>query len=528
MNEDKRNVNEVTSSGTESTENTVKANDVAKAKKSKKNNGGLMAFLKSRKAKHGTIATAIVAIVVVLTVVVNVIFGILNERFPEMAIDLTTNNSFELQNDTVDYMAHLKKDVTINILLSKDEFLKQGSYFVQAQKLLDKMESKSNGKLKVKYIDLASAPTFASKYPDIDWSSSTSNYIALAVCDKEYKTLTLEECFEYDEATYSYYGSYSFTNTKIEQAVVTAILNVTTDDKILVNMITGNQERDYTGMKKLLSNNAYNVEEISLATSDINSKAKFVVLFAPSVDLDESAIDKLSVWLENDSKYGRTLIYVPSPEKVETPNLDDFLEEWGMQVNDGYVYETNSSRLVWNDTNFAFVVDYSDYYKKSLKNPNIPVVVSYSHDITLTNETMAHSLLVTSSDAGVQPYDADENWDYRESIAGEPLIVAAEGVKTNSDNATSNVVVFGSYDMFNETIMQYNSFNNSAYFMNMVNTIADKDDVGITIESKALESSELGITDVSTQNAMMVIFVILVPVAVFVAGIVVFVRRRNR
>lgn len=522
MNDDKKIINDVTSSEKESTKTTKKANKPQKSK------GGFKAFLKSRKAKHGSVAAAIVAVVIVLTIVLNVIFGLLNERFPEIALDLTSNGSFELQNDTVDYMSHLKKDVTVNILLTKDAFESQGSYFVQAQKLLEKMESKSNGKLKVKYVDLASEPTFASKYPNVDWSSTTTKYVALTVCDKEYKALTLEDCFAYDEATYSYYGSYSFTGTKIEQAVVTAILNVTTEDKPIVNIITGNQEQDYSGIKKLLDNNAYAVEEISLATTSLNNEAKLAVLFAPSVDLDEGAIEKLSVWLENDSKYGRSLIYVPSPEKVDTPNLDDFLEEWGMQVNDGYVYETNASRLVWNDTNFAFILDYSDYYKNNLKNPNIPVVISDTHDITITDDLKAHSLLTTSSDAGVQPYDADENWDYREDIAGEPLIVAAEGVKTNSDNKTSNLIVFGSYIMFNETVMQYNSFNNSAYLMNIVNTIAGKDDVGITIESKALESTELGVTDVATQNVLMVIFVILVPIAVFVAGIVVFIRRRNK
>ena len=80
--------------------------------------------------------------------------------------------------------------------------------------------------------------------------------------------------------------------------------------------------------------------------------------------------------------------------------------------------------------------------------------------------------------------------------------------------------------MFSDTIMKYNSFNNSAYFMNVINTIADKEDVGITIESKSIDNTELGITDVATQNTMLV--VIIIPIAILVAGFVFWLRRRNR
>ena len=128
----------------------------------------------------------------------------------------------------------------------------------------------------------------------------------------------------------------------------------------------------------------------------------------------------------------------------------------------------------------------------------------------------------------IYPVDADESWNYQEGIKGEALNIAAEGVKSNTDNSSSKVIVFGSFSMFSSDIMAYNSFNNSGYFMNMINTIADKDDAGITIQGKSMENAELGITDATTKNAMFVVFVILVPIAVLVTGIVMWLRRRNR
>lgn len=502
----------------------------AKNKKSKpqKEKGKFKKFMKSRKAKHGTVAMAITALVIVMVIVLNIIIGLLVNRFPDLELDLTSNNSFALQDDTIDYVSHLNNDVTVYILMEKDKFESQGTYFVQAQKMLNKMASKSDGKMKIKYVDLTSNPSFTSNYPNVDWQSSSANNIVLVESGKQYKVLTLTDCFEYDEQTYNYYGTYSFTGTKIEQAVVTAILNVTTDDKVVVDMIKGNNEQDYSSLKSLLENNAYQVNDVSLATGDFDKDAKVAIMYAPSVDLDEKIVEKLSTWLSNDGKYGCSLIYVPTADMGEMPNLDDFLKEWGMSIDRGYVFETDETALVNASSPYAFTVSYGDYYKDNLKNSKIPVVVSESHAVNITDENTAHALLKTTNKAGVLPIDADKSWDYKDAITGNGENVAAEGVMTNEDKKSSRVVVFGSYVMFSDTIMQYNSFNNSAYFMNVINTIADKEDVGITIESKSIDNTELGITDVATQNTMLVVFVIVIPIAILVAGFVFWLRRRNR
>lgn len=539
MSEENKNLNtiseETASADSNPAAETAGKTEDTKAKKAKnkkpkpqKEKGKFKKFMKSRKAKHGTVAMAITALVIVMVIVLNIIIGLLVNRFPDLELDLTSNNSFALQDDTIDYVSHLNNDVTVYILMEKDKFEGQGTYFVQAQKMLNKMASKSDGKMKIKYVDLTSNPSFTSNYPNVDWQSSSANNIVLVESGKQYKVLTLTDCFEYDEQTYNYYGTYSFTGTKIEQAVVTAILNVTTDDKVVVDMIKGNNEQDYSSLKSLLENNAYQVNEVSLATGDFDKDAKVAIMYAPSVDLDEKIVEKLSTWLSNDGKYGRSLIYVPTADMGEMPNLDDFLKEWGMSIDRGYVFETDETALVNASSPYAFTVSYGDYYKDNLKNSKIPVVVSESHAVNITDENTAHALLKTTNKAGVLPIDADKSWDYKDAITGNGENVAAEGVMTNEDKKSSRVVVFGSYIMFSDTIMKYNSFNNSAYFMNVINTIADKEDVGITIESKSIDNTELGITDVATQNTMLVVFVIVIPIAILVAGFVFWLRRRNR
>ena len=493
--------------------------------KNKENKRGLKGFLKSRKARCGAVSTGIVIGVVALVIVLNVIVSLLVDRFPNLKIDLTSNSAYALNEDTVDYMSHLSKDVNVYILAKEDDFVKNGEYFVQAKNLLEKMQSGSNDKLKVQYIDITSNPSFTQKYTNVDWSSKKN--LVLVECGSQYRALTLEDCFQYNEEYATNYGYYDFSGTTIEQAVVTAVLNVTTENKIKVDMLTGNQEADFTAIKTLLNDNAYQVNEISLLTADIEADAQFLVLYAPAVDLDDTAIKKISDWLENGGKYGKSLIYVPSSKNTNTPNLNAFLEEWKLTLTDGFVYETSQDHLLNGVSEFAFITDYTDKYKENLKNPDIPVVTLQSREIKINDEGAAHSLLNSTDKAGIMPFNPPEGWEYKDGLTGKTVCVAAESIKSGNDSE-SRVIVFGSDNMFASNFMSINSFNNSAYLINIFNTVADKGDESVTIESKSLKNSELGITDASTSAVMLVVFVIAIPLLVLIIGLVVWIRRRNK
>lgn len=509
----------------EDTATEVSTNEESAPNKKGNKKSGKKGFFKSRKAKHGSVAILIVVLGLVATIVLNIVSSLLVDRFPALSVDMTANQVFALQEDTTDYISHLDQDVEINVLATKENFVSNGSYFVQAQQLLENMQSISPH-IKVNYIDITKNPTFTSKYENVDWTQQ--NLVFLVQSGDDYRVLSLDDCFEYDQETFYYYGSYDFSGSNVEQALVTSILNVTTEDKAIVDFITGYSEVDYSNLTKLLESNAYQVNDVSLATSELDEDAKLAVLFAPAVDLDPENIEKIEKWLENDGEYGKSLLYVANYELKDTPNLNVFLEKWGMKMSDGVIFESNQNYLVAN-TPFVSLTDYNDVFVEGLKNAAIPCVSSYTKGIEITDTEMATPVLKTSTSAGLMPYDEAENesWDYQSAITGEPLNVAVKGTQQNTEEVASNVVAFGSYQMFSDTVMSYNSYNNSAFFMNMVNTLADRDNVGITIEGKAMDISTLGI-DLLGQNILMVIFVIIVPIATLIVGLVIWLRRRNK
>ena len=319
----------------------------------------------------------------------------------------------------------------------------------------------------------------------------------------------------------------------MEQAVVKGALYVTNKNRVVVDVMTGEGESGYDSLTDLLSDNAYEVNEVSLLTGKLSEKADFVLIYAPQSDISEKSYETLKAWLENGKKYGKNLIYVPNADprvgKTDTPNLDSLLNEYGMALSDGFVYETSSNyKINYNSgADFSFIVEPSEDYTKDLKNSNLPIVTMYARGVDIKDANTAHALLSASEKSGILPFDAKEDFNYNDHIKKQTIAIAAEGQKAGND-AYSKVIVFSSNTMLGETAMSYPSFNNNAYFLNVVNTIADKDDDTVVIQSKSLQSATLGAPNAATSNVMMIIFVIIIPAAILIVGIVLWIRRRHQ
>ncbi len=511
-------------------------NSAPEASVKKKNK--LVAFLTSRKAKRGSLSIVITAVFICIIILINFITGLLVERFPSLQFDMTASQTYQLQNDTSEYLKQLDKDITIYVL-AKEESFKGGmnaysgaQYFVQADKLLKKIAAAS-GHVSLKFVDLSSNPTFTGKYKNIDWNSDNTNNLIIVDAGDNYTTLSLSDCFSYDDETYSYYGYYAYTGTKIEQAVVTGILEVTVNDKVGVDIITGSGEEEslYSSLSTLLKQNAYDIKEINLTTQKLRKNSKIAVLFAPTVDLSEQAVKKLSDWLDNNGEKDRTLIYMPMDVETSTPNLDVLLEDYGMKVSNGLTFCSSDEYMVQSP--YMFLADYkSSDYTSSLKNSGIPVISYNSRNITITNKETAQALLGVESSVGVIPFSADTTDmtidDAMEKYSKKSITLAAIGTKTNSESKKSNVAVFGSPYMFSGNFLSTASYNNSNYIVNFCNTVTARGDMGITINSAALDDTELGVTSASTVAAVAIIFIAVVPLIILIIGLVMYIRRRNK
>lgn len=537
-----------------------------------------------KKLKYGGIATAVTVIFVAVVVLLNVVVAQVCKRNPDAVLDLTTANLYEISDDTVDYIKNLDQDVEIAIS-SEESTFQSDKYYKMISETISKYQGYSDH-ISVTYFNTTKDPDILSKYQDLYAGDISSNQIIVTSGDR-IKVYSLTDMFEIDQDKYqSYYYGYAslsdcITGFKGEQTLTTAIMNVTDSNPKSVAVITksnGNyifsatQANAYavTAMENLLNDNGYDVKELDMVNDTLDAETyDIVVLPAPANDLTMDAIKKLQDFLQNDGNLGKQLIYVADYTQSVTPNLDAFLKDWNLQVDSSYVREDDNNR---NQTVqivasagkglIAPIVSLGDSenYGGNLANSSLPIVAPLARPIQKlpsNNGRVVYNLLQSSDTSYAYPLTqqassgedttesaseesqeateatttegaATTSFDTDSAVRGANTVMALSQSQqsTGSDLIESDVIVLGSMAMMDYYLTQDSSYNNAEYFIGVLNSVCGKED-SIVIASKDMTATSISATQTQLVT-LRTIVVFLIPLAVAAAGIVVFLRRRNR
>ena len=537
-----------------------------------------------KKLKYGGIATAVTVIFVAVVVLLNVVVAQVCKRNPDAVLDLTTANLYEISDDTVDYIKNLDQDVEIAIS-SEESTFQSDKYYKMISETISKYQGYSDH-ISVTYFDTTKDPDILSKYQDLYAGDISSNQIIVTSGDR-IKVYSLTDMFEIDQDKYqSYYYGYAslsdcITGFKGEQTLTTAIMNVTDSNPKSVAVITksnGNyifsatQANAYavTAMENLLNDNGYDVKELDMVNDTLDAETyDIVVLPAPANDLTMDAIKKLQDFLQNDGNLGKQLIYVADYTQSVTPNLDAFLKDWNLQVDSSYVREDDNNR---NQTVqivasagkglIAPIVSLGDSenYGGNLANSSLPIVAPLARPIQKlpsNNGRVVYNLLQSSDTSYAYPLTqqassgedtteaaseesqeateaattetaATTSFDTDSAVRGANTVMALSQSQqsTGSDLIESDVIVLGSMAMMDYYLTQDSSYNNAEYFIGVLNSVCGKED-SIVIASKDMTATSISATQTQLVT-LRTIVVFVIPLAVAAAGIVVFLRRRNR
>lgn len=478
----------------------------------------------SRRFKHGSLATAMTIGFVALVVLVNLIVGLLVERFP-MNIDLTDNQIFALSDESIEYVKGVEQNISINVLAKEEDFAGNNAYYNQANEVINKYALYSD-KIKVNYVDIYTDPTFVQNYPKEDLAYGD----IVVSCDDRYQVLDAYDLFNVG-TTQS--GSTSITSSKAEQAMTSAIMFVTDANPMTVTVLTGYGSTETANIDDLtstLGSNGYLTTETNLMTEDIPEEATIAILAAPTIDLTEAEAKKISDFLENDGNFGKILYYFADASQPELPVLEALLEEWGIGVGAGYLTETDMNNIYMSP--YCLLQEYGDETYTEGVTTDTPLLVANARPLEQLWENAGNRytkvLFKTHDSAVIVPNDADENWDVTAAETGSyPTGILGQRITfEGTTQKTSYVAAFGSLGMIDQYFMNMSALNNAEYLVNLTNLLADKEE-GIQIVSKTLGTETLGI---SQQQAVSIgaLFQYALPVVILLAGGFVWLRRRNR
>lgn len=530
-----------------------------KDKKEKKAKNGKK--FNAKKLKHGTMATVFTCVFVALLVLVNVVTTMIFDRYP-VTIDLTSNKIYSVSNDTEDYVKKVNVDVQVTVFADENTYTNYSSYNKQAVELL-KNYSKLNHHITYRFVDIDSHPEIVKEYTDtisqfdIIFETKTkvdgkeiSRTRKLGMLDlltftdefeqklsqSGYSIDTLAQQAGGDLAFLSYYGSY-VESSNAEQAFTSALMTVTDPNPVYVTILTGRSElTQLTYFQTLLTANGYNVNTVDITSEDIPSDTDVVVIPAPKTDYLEEDITKVSDFLNNDGNLGKQLLYIASYGQEDTPNLDEFLSEYGLAIGDGVICESDSGKY-YNSPCVTVASDVSDNFTQDVSTENPAILSALCRPV----KTLFDQQDMVSTDAYLKSSDSayTANVNISQTTGqvqiGDALVKGQQNymavgskAKFTDDNDTlySNVIAVGSEGLLSDTYLQYSQYQNSEYFISVINGLTGKT-AGITITPKTITGNVFDITQ-QQKTALKWTFCLGVPVVVLVVGIVIWVRRKNK
>ncbi len=240
------------------------------------------------------------------------------------------------------------------------------------------------------------------------------------------------------------------------------------------------------------------------------------------------AVSKIRDYLQNKGNFGKNVICFINPYQSNPEKLNSLLSDWGIEVQQGIVLETDPSKVFASNNFFNTLTNYvSMTYTEKLKSQSIPVAMPISRPIKILNEEKVETLLEFSESSCVMPEDADEKWNISDSkIKGPiPAMVLSTEKKEGSDEKSTFTLV-GSVTAVDSSMLSRSSLNNSSYFLNFLSLISERKEEVVNIESKSLTGQSIGM-NAQSSAILGVVFAVALPVIVIIAGIWVFIMRRR-
>ena len=518
----------------------------------------------SKVMKRSIFTVVFAACLVAVLITANVFATTIAQKYPT-TVDLTEAASNTLTTENIEFIKGIDKPVEIIVCATREGYTGSemtnyvyNAYYVQENSTPDNyfnqtitlLESypKYNKNISVSYID-PQTPEFKeleSNYEiDIVYGDILVRCTRPDENGKEHtyeSVITFNDIYElYDPSgsTNAMYGSsyYSISASDIETRISSAMFTVSASGHKKVAVLTKNSAKEsYSALVSALEN--YNFEFLELdgvvsATTlkDIDT----ILLTSPVSDLSEAELDAIDVFLENDGNYQKNFMVFGSTSSPNTPNLNEFLEEWGIKVEDGMAYETNSTYRL-SDGQSMMLFNKKANFTKSINESELSYYCGDNVAIKSLYETQgsrtSHVLMSTSEYAvkapkGVSGYTASST----DELGEMPVVIVTQDAKYNDnyDEISSHVAYFASTDFIDEVWTQFTDNGNMDFAIAVANIINGRAAASMYFLPKvtSIFSMTTPFTD-GQYTAIYIVSIFVIPAILLIGGVVVWFRRRNR
>lgn len=463
--------------------------------------------------------TTIILIAIVIASYIAVNWGVKQIKIDDF--DFTPKKIYSLSDATKDKLKELNNEITIQLInMSDQEYVLD--YANKYKNISDKI-------IIERIDDISTRVDLQEKYG----IKETTPLIVIKNGEKE-KILTSS-----DLITYDYSANKQVDAT--EEAITNGIIEVTLEEKPNIYVLETNTHYDaeeslgFIAVELINESNKVDMLDI-LTTGKVPDDCDCLIITTLKQDFTELERDKILEYINNGGK----LLFLSSQNllKVETPNLNQVLEKYGVSIENGIILEQDTKKMLSNTPNII-IADASASYMSNI-DMSLKILMQNAGSIKfeeaekLEELGVTYETIATTSEKAFLRTDFEQETKSRTDKDSEEgtFILGANVEKKISDDKTSKLIIF-SNEAFASTqiVMLGNSMdyfanvrNNKDVVLNSVSYLIERDET-ITIR-KAVDTETYIVTDQEDVIIKTIIFT--VPVIVIMIGIAVWIYRKRR
>ena len=473
---------------------------------------------KTKNFKAGSYSLILCAGALVIVILLNLIFAALPTKYTE--IDISATDLYSLSEYSKTVAEGIKEDVTIYQLATpsqKDETI---------SRLLSRYED-LNKHIKVEVRD-PEISQIASAYTKDEVSANS----LIFVTEKRSKVVDANSIYGYsqDAMMASYYGqSVSPDEFSGEQEITSALMFVTSDVLPKAYTLTGHGEFELptTVQSSVASQNIELAQLDLMLEKNVPDDCACLLVMAPDTDLREEECKAIESYAE---KGGNVMIATLAANmlKGETPNFDKLCAYYGVEVQDGFVIEGDSSHYnVY--PNFLLPDVGSHEITDPIADSNYHVFMPMARALQQSKSfrsTLSLTELLTTTDSAFSRADAQN--PSAEKSAGDvdgPFCLAYAVTETLGAEESRAVILASPYFLDEQFVGYAGNLN---MLLNALKWMCELEDNISVVETKSLSTGGTLEVNTSAANLWSILITVIVPIVLLTVGIVIFVRRKKR
>ena len=467
------------------------------------------------------ISAMVTAAFIVFVFVFNIFVGFATDKF-NLRADITGKKTYEISDATQQVLDGLDAPVTMYVLSNEIEF-KRSVQHAELSELVSRYTQMAGGKLDLQYVDPRVSPDFIKTYEASGAVLADGSVIFAATNSDRFKVVTSDDISVISQ------GTYQLSNVA-EQQLTSAILSVSTVQLPPVAILSGHAEpaEAVDNLTAFLNVNNIAANRLDLRNQDIPADTAMVAIVGPQSDFNGEEIARLDAYF----KAGGNIMVFYSADVTGLANLNALMGEFGVEIQDTLVVDDQA--YVSSRINVLAGISGSSFYGQDGPTIGAPVLMpgtkSFDRSGFANQYHEVEPLLVSTNFAYAKPVSGviEGNIQRSDSDVPGPLPVAVVSTRTINQNNTTvkpMAVFVGSTDFLKTQAFNNSNVFNKIWLSTCVSKLVKADNM-VDVPVKPYINNQMLLSG-GTITFFVVLFLAVIPVAIVVWGIVVFVKRRH-